>query len=290
MRLLLALVGAEHAVGLDPGADLAAWLPLLVSLPHVGTWIPPSQAHRYVERAFAFEDTDWHLERLYGFVRALGASVLVPRHSRYLVDLNRPPENTPMYPGVNNTELCPPRFFTGEPLYREGQAPDDAEVAQRLQRYWRPYHDALAAELARLRSLHGHALRVARVQAGQVHARVHQPAQAFVVHEAHRHVARLQRAGRAGAGHRGVDAVALLGTHAGAGDVGEGDDTVDGQRAHIKTQIRPRCAGRWWWCRGWWWPPCTPRWRWAGAGWTRAGAARCSILSDTAPSVAWSGA
>ena len=41
------------------------------------------------------------------------------------IDLNRPPENTPMYPGANNTELCPTRFFTGEPLYRDGRVPDE---------------------------------------------------------------------------------------------------------------------------------------------------------------------
>jgi N-formylglutamate deformylase len=130
--------------------------PLLVSLPHVGTWIPPVLRPRYVERALAVEDTDWHLEALYDFVRDLGASLVVPRVSRYVVDLNRPPENTPMYPGVNNTELCPTRFFTGDPLYREGQAPDDAEVAHRVACWWRPYHEALAGELARLRALHGH--------------------------------------------------------------------------------------------------------------------------------------
>jgi N-formylglutamate deformylase len=73
-----------------------------------------------------------------------------------VIDLNRPPDNTPMYPGANNTELCPTRFFTGEPLYRDGQAPSDAEVQQRVQRYWQPYHDALGAELARLRAVHGH--------------------------------------------------------------------------------------------------------------------------------------
>ena len=61
----------------------------------------------------AVEDTDWHLEPLYDFVRGMGASLIVPRHSRYVIDLNRPPENTPMYAGTNNTELCPTRFFTG---------------------------------------------------------------------------------------------------------------------------------------------------------------------------------
>ncbi|WP_395702885.1 N-formylglutamate deformylase [Aquabacterium sp.] len=132
--------------------------PLLISLPHVGTVIPDDQKARYVERALAVEDTDWHLERLYGFARELGASVLVPRYSRYLVDLNRPPENAPMYPGVNNTELCPTRFFTGDALYREAQAPDEAEIRRRVASYWRPYHDALNLELNRLRAAHGHAV------------------------------------------------------------------------------------------------------------------------------------
>jgi N-formylglutamate deformylase len=130
--------------------------PLLLSLPHVGTRLPDDQKARYVESALGMDDTDWHLEAVYGFAHELGASVLVPRYSRYLVDLNRPPENAPMYPGANNTELCPTRAFSGEPLYREGQAPDEAEIARRIARYWRPYHDALQAELQQLRTRHGH--------------------------------------------------------------------------------------------------------------------------------------
>ncbi|MBI3369281.1 MAG: N-formylglutamate deformylase [Burkholderiales bacterium] len=130
--------------------------PLLLSLPHVGTLIPDDQRPRYVQRAFDVEDTDWHLDRLYDFARDLGATLLVPRHSRYLIDLNRPPENTPMYPGANNTELCPTRFFTGDPLYHDGQAPDALEIARRVERCWRPYHAALRAELDRLRQAHGH--------------------------------------------------------------------------------------------------------------------------------------
>lgn len=157
---------ASHrtAAPLDPPEDPPVFTlhrgstPLLVSVPHCGTLIPPDQRHRYVERAFGFEDTDWFLDRLYDFVRPLGASLLVPAHSRYLIDLNRPSENTPMYAGRNNTELCPTRFFTGEPLYREGQAPDGTEIRRRVERYWRPYHDALGAELDRLRARHGHAV------------------------------------------------------------------------------------------------------------------------------------
>jgi len=132
--------------------------PLLVSLPHVGTALPESLVPRLVPRALQVEDTDWHLDRLYDFVRALGASLLVPRYSRIVVDLNRPPENVPMYPGANNTELCPTRFFTGDAIYRAGEAPDEAEVQARVAQYWAPYHQALAAELARLKAAHGHAV------------------------------------------------------------------------------------------------------------------------------------
>jgi N-formylglutamate deformylase len=132
--------------------------PLLLSLPHVGTLLPDALRPRLQPRALQVEDTDWHLERLYGFAAALGASVLVPRYSRIVVDLNRPPENVPMYPGVNNTELCPTRFFTGDAIYLPGQAPDEAEVRARVDAYWMPYHQALQAELARLKTMHGHAV------------------------------------------------------------------------------------------------------------------------------------
>lgn len=132
--------------------------PLLISLPHVGRCIPPTLHNRYTPRALEVEDTDWHLDRLYAFATGMGAGLLVPRYSRYVIDLNRPRENTPMYAGQNNTGLCPTCHFTGEPLYRPGCEPDTAEIGARVQRYWQPYHDALAAELARLKSTHGHAV------------------------------------------------------------------------------------------------------------------------------------
>jgi N-formylglutamate deformylase len=132
--------------------------PLLISVPHVGTLIPDDQRHRYTDRALRAEDTDWFLDRLYAFATGLGAGLIVPAESRYLIDLNRPSENLPMYHGVNNTELCPTRHFTGEPLYRPGLEPDQAEVQRRIATHWRPYHEALRDELARLKATHGHAV------------------------------------------------------------------------------------------------------------------------------------
>ena len=132
--------------------------PLLVSIPHLGTEIPEDVKPLYAPRALAIEDTDWHLDRLYDFLPTLNASVLQPRYSRYLIDLNRPPDDAPMYPGASNTELCPTRFFNGDELYAPGKAPAPSERAARRERYWQPYHDALRDEIARIKNEHGFVL------------------------------------------------------------------------------------------------------------------------------------
>ena len=132
--------------------------PLLVSMPHVGTLIPADLKAAYTPEALRVEDTDWHLYELYNFLPALGASVLRPHYSRYVIDLNRPPDDAPMYPGASNTELCPTRFFSGEALYLPGKEPSPQERAKRRELYWQPYHAALAAELARIKAIHGFAL------------------------------------------------------------------------------------------------------------------------------------
>ena len=129
--------------------------PLLVSLPHDGTALPDEIAARLTAQARAVPDTDWHVARLYGFARELGASMLVPRFSRYVVDLNRSEDDVSLYPGQNTTGLCPIVRFSGDPVYLAGQEPSEDEVRARVERYWRPYHDALRAELDRIRAAHG---------------------------------------------------------------------------------------------------------------------------------------
>ncbi len=131
---------------------------LLVSMPHIGTEIPSALRAAYVPRALSLEDTDWHLERLYDFLPELGASVLRAHYSRYVIDLNRPPDDAPMYPGASNTELCPTHFFTGDALYQANSEPAAGERARRRQTYWLPYHTALQRELERIKAIHGYAL------------------------------------------------------------------------------------------------------------------------------------
>jgi N-formylglutamate deformylase len=132
--------------------------PLLVSLPHDGTQVPPDIAECLTASARRVPDTDWHVSRLYAFAREMGASILMPKHSRYVIDLNRSEDDVSLYPGQNTTGLCPIVQFSGEPVYLEGRTPTPDEIAARIERYWRPYHDALRAELSRIRAAHGRVL------------------------------------------------------------------------------------------------------------------------------------
>ena len=130
--------------------------PLLISMPHVGTHVPPALAARFTDEGQRVPDTDWHLERLYYFADELGASVLVATHSRFVIDLNRPPDGASLYPGQSVTGLCPVDLFDDQPLYRDAEdVPSEAEIAERREAIWQPYHAQLAHELARMKAEHG---------------------------------------------------------------------------------------------------------------------------------------
>ena len=119
--------------------------------------MPPALAARLTGAAQPLPDTDWHVEKLYAFARAAGATLVVATHSRYAIDLNRDPTGASLYPGADVTELCPTRTFANEPIWKPGVVPDAAEVAQRRAQLFDPYHAALAAEIERVRVRHGYA-------------------------------------------------------------------------------------------------------------------------------------
>jgi N-formylglutamate deformylase len=132
--------------------------PLLVSMPHVGTHIPPALASDMTPAGIEVPDTDWHVDLLYDFLDALGASVLQATHSRYVIDLNRTPTGEALYAGARNTELCPTTRFDDQPIYQPGRTPTAAQIEERRSRYWQPYHDRLTVELAAIKAHHGYAL------------------------------------------------------------------------------------------------------------------------------------
>lgn len=128
--------------------------PLVVSMPHVGTFVPRSIGRGLADCAARRSDTDWHLPRLYDFLEALDATVIAANFSRYVVDVNRPPDGSNLYPGRDTPRLCPIDTFDSQPLYRDGEPPPE-EIARRVQAFWIPYHARLAREIARLRAAHG---------------------------------------------------------------------------------------------------------------------------------------
>ena len=128
--------------------------PLIVSMPHAGTFVPHSVGRHLTECAACRCDTDWHLPRLYDFAVGLGATVIVANQSRYVIDVNRPPDGANLYPGRDTPKLCPTDTFDSRPLYRDG-GPADAEIARRLDSVWRPYHRRLEREVERVRGEHG---------------------------------------------------------------------------------------------------------------------------------------
>jgi formiminoglutamase len=128
--------------------------PLLVSLPHTGTDIPPEIEAGLASPWLARKDADWWIERLYDFAADLDATIVHTAISRTVIDVNRDPSGASLYPGQATTELCPTTTFDGEPLYRPGAEPNELDVASRRSTYFAPYHQALAEELRRLRAGH----------------------------------------------------------------------------------------------------------------------------------------
>ncbi len=132
--------------------------PLILSMPHGGRDLVPGLAERLTEAGRALADTDWWIERLYDFAGDLDAGVVRTRLSRTVIDVNRDPSGASLYPGQATTGLCPIETFDGVPLYGDGAAPDAAEIADRTQRYFAPYHAALTAQIERAKAAHGYAL------------------------------------------------------------------------------------------------------------------------------------
>lgn len=132
--------------------------PLLISIPHDGRVLPPAIAERMTDRGRELPDTDWHVVRLYEFAKSLGASVIAANYSRYVVDLNRSDANEALYEGRYATGLCPEKTFDGEAIYLPGKNVGADEKKERIEKYWRPYHDRISSSLSDIKERFGYTL------------------------------------------------------------------------------------------------------------------------------------
>ena len=123
---------------------------MLISMPHNGQLIPKQIANSMTENGHSVADTDWYMDKLYDFATAMGIYTLVPKYSRYVIDLNRDPNGVVLYAGADNTELCPTTAFDLSPLYLTVKILPRRHNA-RVEDYWQPYHQALADTLVTLK-------------------------------------------------------------------------------------------------------------------------------------------
>ena len=133
------------------------WLPLLISMPHNGYDLAPEIEHEFTTSALDMIDTDWFMEELYAFAKDFSCSIITPLFSRYIIDLNRSPDNACLYKQGGNSELCPLLTFANEAIYRD-QPPGREEINERLKKYYFPYHQRLERWIAESKEKYGMAL------------------------------------------------------------------------------------------------------------------------------------
>ncbi|KJS39170.1 MAG: N-formylglutamate amidohydrolase [Hyphomonas sp. BRH_c22] len=129
--------------------------PVILGQPHSGTFVPDDIFARLNSLGQELRDTDWHVPQLYDGLLP-SASIVRANFSRYVIDANRDPEGTSLYPGLNVTELVPTSTFDGELIWHANPAKSD--IAQRIGSFHRVYHAALEAEIARVKAKHGFAV------------------------------------------------------------------------------------------------------------------------------------
>lgn len=131
--------------------------PIILGLPHTGTDVPAEIWDRLNDNGKILADTDWHIHDLYTDLLQDATTVRATFH-RYVIDANRDPAGVSLYPGQNTTGLVPETDFDGKLIWNEGQHPAAADIAYRLQTFHAPYHAALAAEIERVKAIHGIAI------------------------------------------------------------------------------------------------------------------------------------
>jgi len=131
--------------------------PVILGLPHTGTDLPGDIRARLNANGRLLADTDWHIHTLYDGLLREATTVRATFH-RYVIDANRDPSGKSLYPGQNTTGLIPLTDFDERPIWQDGAGPDDGDIAGRLTDFHAPYHAALAAEIERVKAIHGVAI------------------------------------------------------------------------------------------------------------------------------------
>ncbi len=148
--------------------DASRETPVIVEVPHAGLAIPADvRPQIVVGDGTILRDSDLYVDRLFARAPERGATLLASGLSRYVVDLNRAPDDVDRqtvrdHPAPRPTQsrgVVWRSTTEGQPALREPIT--HVELERRLARYHTPYHAALEAEIQRKRTRFGHAIVVA---------------------------------------------------------------------------------------------------------------------------------
>jgi N-formylglutamate deformylase len=147
--------------------------PLVLDSPHSGVAYPADFGHS-CELAILRQAEDTHVEKLYDFAPALGVAWIEALFPRSYMDVNRNTSeiDVGMIEGewADAVETSPASLAKvrlgkgliwrmtdeGLPIYSRKLA--SAEVRQRIERCWRPYHEAVSRAIADARERHGYSI------------------------------------------------------------------------------------------------------------------------------------
>ena len=144
--------------------------PVIVEVPHAGTWVPPAYMAPLVAPVRALgRDADLWVDALYAGAVEEGATLLVARTSRYVLDLNRSEDDWDEAAVETSARASPPRMPGSMPrglvwrLTTDGEPAlarplRRAELDERIRTIHRPYHAALRALIERKRATFGYAI------------------------------------------------------------------------------------------------------------------------------------
>ena len=102
--------------------------PIVLGMPHVGTFVPEAVRARLNDEGRVLRDTDWHVDRLYADLIP-GLTVVRANFHRYVIDANRDPSGQSLYPGASTTGLVPMTNFDGDPIWHRGAEPTAEDIA-----------------------------------------------------------------------------------------------------------------------------------------------------------------
>lgn len=137
--------------------------PVLVEVPHAGVHVDPeSLAYTIAPARCIARDADLYVDRIYQDAPSLGATMIVAKMSRYVVDLNRGPADFDGDAVEGGVGRGAPRGLVwrvatdGSPVL--ARRLPRAELERRMALTYRPYHQALAALLAHKVARFGYAI------------------------------------------------------------------------------------------------------------------------------------